>query len=324
MGGIRVRQHSDGNRRSGRSDWPAGRPRRRGGEQTRGGGQTRGGHARRRSGGGGRDSRRAASPVISATTKLSLRRYVAAGTGAYVVGAENGTFPPIGWHTTGQMGGVWAPPTKLLDGLWFSVGGHWLDAAAKYTTGPGFVRLSFPVTGGLQPTLTEFAPGRAADRALRAHPDPGQRQGHDRQRGRRRAQPGRRGLSVGVHQAHLRLLQPPEHGFGQRRRHPVPPGIAALVRRGRGASPRRPPSPPAPGFWGPTPASQQAVVRHQGPGRPADLEPVRPRGRADPVARRGRVAHRRRASGQRAQGRAGQPARAAGRARSPSATPRPR
>ena len=99
-----------------------------------------------------------ASPVISATTDLSLRRYVAAGTGAYVIGAEDGTFPPIGWHITGQMGGVWAPPTKLLDGLWFSVGGQWLDSAAKYTTGPGFVRLSFPVTGGLQPTLTEFAP----------------------------------------------------------------------------------------------------------------------------------------------------------------------
>ena len=99
-----------------------------------------------------------ASPVISATTRLSLRRYVAAGTGAYVVGAENGAFPPIGWHITGQMGGVWAPPVKLLDGVWFSVGGHWLDAAARYTTGPGFVRLSFPVTGGLRPTLTEFAP----------------------------------------------------------------------------------------------------------------------------------------------------------------------
>ena len=99
-----------------------------------------------------------ASPVISATTKLALRRYVAAGTGAYVIGAENGTFPPIGWHITGQMGGVWAPPTKLLDGLWFSVGSHWLADAVKYTTGPGFVRLSFPVTGGLRPTLTEFAP----------------------------------------------------------------------------------------------------------------------------------------------------------------------
>jgi hypothetical protein len=99
-----------------------------------------------------------ASPVISATTKLGLRRYVAAGTGGYVVGAENGTFPPIGWHITGQMGGVWAPPIKLLDGLWFGVGQHWLSGATRYTTGPGFVRLSFPVTGGLRPTLTEFAP----------------------------------------------------------------------------------------------------------------------------------------------------------------------
>ena len=68
-----------------------------------------------------------AAPTISATSQLSERRYVAAGTQAYVVGVENGTFPPIGWHTTGQMGGVWAPPTKLLDGLWFGVAGSWLD-----------------------------------------------------------------------------------------------------------------------------------------------------------------------------------------------------
>src|SRR5579859_1235263 len=60
-----------------------------------------------------------ASPTISATSQLSERRYVAAGTQAYVVGVEDGTFPPIGWHTTGQMGGVFTPPVKLLDGLWF-------------------------------------------------------------------------------------------------------------------------------------------------------------------------------------------------------------
>jgi hypothetical protein len=78
-----------------------------------------------------------AAPVISATSKLDLRRYVAAGTSAYVVGVEDGSFPPIGWHTTGQMGGVWAPPVKLLDGLWFSIGGHWLGPATKYTSGPG-------------------------------------------------------------------------------------------------------------------------------------------------------------------------------------------
>ena len=99
-----------------------------------------------------------AAPVMSATTNLSERRFVAAGTRAYVVGAEDGTFPPIGWHITGQMGGVWAPPVKLLDGLWFGVQGNWLDSAASYTSGPGFVRLSFPVTGGVRPTITEFSP----------------------------------------------------------------------------------------------------------------------------------------------------------------------
>ena len=99
-----------------------------------------------------------ASPTISATSQLSERRYVAAGTRAYVVGVEDGTFPPIGWHTTGQMGGVFTPPVKLLDGLWFGLSGSWLDAATTYTTGPGFVRMAFPVTDGVQPTLTEFAP----------------------------------------------------------------------------------------------------------------------------------------------------------------------
>jgi hypothetical protein len=99
-----------------------------------------------------------ASPTISATSQLSERRFVAAGTQAYVVGVEDGTFPPIGWHTTGQMGGVWAPPVKLLDGLWFGLSGSWLASASTYTSGPGFVRLTFPVTGGLRPTLTEFAP----------------------------------------------------------------------------------------------------------------------------------------------------------------------
>jgi hypothetical protein len=99
-----------------------------------------------------------AAPVISASSQLSERRFVAAGTDAYVVGVEDGTFPPIGWHTTGQMGGVFTPPVKLLDGLWFGLSGSWLDSATTYTSGPGFVRLTFPVTHGLQPTLTEFAP----------------------------------------------------------------------------------------------------------------------------------------------------------------------
>ncbi len=99
-----------------------------------------------------------ASPTISADTILGKRRYVAAGTRAYVVGVENGSFPPIGWHITGQMGGFWAPPIKALDGLWFQIHGSWLDHAAQFTSGPGFVRLSFAPTHGVRPTLTEFSP----------------------------------------------------------------------------------------------------------------------------------------------------------------------
>ena len=49
---------------------------------------------------------------------LNMKRYVAAGDRAYVVGVQDGSQVPavslnpngIGWHITGQMGGVWAHP----------------------------------------------------------------------------------------------------------------------------------------------------------------------------------------------------------------------
>lgn len=42
--------------------------------------------------------------------------FLSAGQRAYVVGHQRGTFPDIGWHISGEMGGVWLPPIKLLDG----------------------------------------------------------------------------------------------------------------------------------------------------------------------------------------------------------------
>ena len=66
---------------------------------------------------------------------------------------------------------MWAPPVKLLDGLWFGMSGSWLDSATTYTSGPGFVRLTFPVTDGLQPSITEFAPdGLSWERTHSARP----------------------------------------------------------------------------------------------------------------------------------------------------------
>ena len=42
--------------------------------------------------------------------------YITAGNRLYAIGAQNGTFPEIGWHVSGEMGGVWDHPIKLLDG----------------------------------------------------------------------------------------------------------------------------------------------------------------------------------------------------------------
>ncbi|MBO0810106.1 MAG: hypothetical protein J2P32_17575, partial [Actinobacteria bacterium] len=60
----------------------------------------------------------ARSPELSVTSRLSDRREVAAGTRAYSIGFEDGRFYANGWHTTGEMGGIWTPPVKLLDGVW--------------------------------------------------------------------------------------------------------------------------------------------------------------------------------------------------------------
>ena len=67
----------------------------------------------------------------------------------------------MGWHTRGEMGGVWAHPIKLLDGYWFSVNGSWLPPATQFASGAGYVRMRFPQTGGLGVRATQFSPDRS-------------------------------------------------------------------------------------------------------------------------------------------------------------------
>jgi len=43
--------------------------------------------------------------------------YVTAGDRVYLVGHQDGSFPDLGWHIDGEMGGVWDHPIKLLDGF---------------------------------------------------------------------------------------------------------------------------------------------------------------------------------------------------------------
>ena len=38
-----------------------------------------------------------------------------------MVGFQDGSFPDLGWHIEGEMGGVWDHPIKLLDGFTASI-----------------------------------------------------------------------------------------------------------------------------------------------------------------------------------------------------------
>src|SRR4051794_25092314 len=100
----------------------------------------------------------AATPELSTTDQLKTRRYVSAGDRAYVMGFEDGRFYAQGWHVSGEMGGVWTQPLKLVDGVWFGINGQWLAPAKKFTSGWGYTRMDFPRAAGLKVTRTDFAP----------------------------------------------------------------------------------------------------------------------------------------------------------------------
>jgi len=54
---------------------------------------------------------------ISGTEAYLTSPYLTPGDKAYMVGHQDGSFPDLGWHVTGEMGGVWSHPIKLMDGF---------------------------------------------------------------------------------------------------------------------------------------------------------------------------------------------------------------
>src|SRR3954468_2561753 len=104
-----------------------------------------------------------AASTLSTSNRLDDRRYVETGTRGYVVGSEAERFPASGWHIRGEMGGVWTPPLKLLDGIWFGIDGQWIGPATRFTSGSGFARMDLPGPKGLSVQRTDFVPdGRRA------------------------------------------------------------------------------------------------------------------------------------------------------------------
>src|SRR6185295_1836950 len=100
----------------------------------------------------------AAAPELSTSNRLQDRRYIASSERAYAVGFEDGRFYANGWHTTGEMGGVWTPPLKLVDGVWFGIDDQWVGQATSFSSGWGYTRYDLPDTGGLHVQRTDVAP----------------------------------------------------------------------------------------------------------------------------------------------------------------------
>jgi hypothetical protein len=99
-----------------------------------------------------------AAPTLSVSDRLQDRRYVAAGERARTIGFEDGRFYANGWHITGEMGGVWSEPLKLVDGVWFGINDEWIGQATEFTSGWGFAKLDLPSAAGLQLERTDFVP----------------------------------------------------------------------------------------------------------------------------------------------------------------------
>ena len=162
----------------------------------------------------------AATPELSTTSRLQDRREVAAGQRSYVEGFQDGRFYANGWHITGEMGGVWAPPLKLVDGVWFGVDDQWVGPATKFSSGWGYTRYDLPDTGGLQRAAHRLRARRQPRRALRAAADqPGVGRQDRHGQGRRALRADGR-LPVGLHRRDA-----------QRQRQPRRPGRRSPARR---------------------------------------------------------------------------------------------
>lgn len=80
------------------------------------------------------------SPHIKGKTTYLESPFVTAGDRVYMVGHQDGTFPDLGWHIKGEMGGIWDHPIKLMDGFEVGIlkdGGAWgLEKAHTFVNYP--------------------------------------------------------------------------------------------------------------------------------------------------------------------------------------------
>ena len=103
------------------------------------------------------------SPSINGKSTYLSSPFVAAGNRVYMVGHQDGSFPELGWHITGEMGGIWNHPIKLMDGfdVIFTIDEktYQLNNASKFTNYPYANAHHFDINEKeLEITRFQFAP----------------------------------------------------------------------------------------------------------------------------------------------------------------------
>jgi glycogen debranching enzyme len=88
--------------------------------------------------------------------------FATAGDRLYLVGYQDGSFPALGWHLPGEMGGIWAHPVKLFDGFSAELLG---DTILPLAAADSFVNYPFAgrhfyhnLPGGLRAERLQFVP----------------------------------------------------------------------------------------------------------------------------------------------------------------------
>ena len=102
---------------------------------------------------------------ISNKGQTNDKPYLTPGDRTYVVGTQNGNFPDLGSHVKGEMGGLWMPPVKLMDGFWVKLSdadaksGDWLQEAKEFINYPYGNRFIYaPVLNGIEAERLQFCP----------------------------------------------------------------------------------------------------------------------------------------------------------------------
>ncbi len=101
--------------------------------------------------------------LIKGNPEYLASPYVTPGDRAYMVGYQDGSFPDLGWHIKGEMGGIWAHPIKLMDGfeafIYEESNVIPLEHAASFTNYPIANRHDYMLdTVGLEVSRWQFVP----------------------------------------------------------------------------------------------------------------------------------------------------------------------